>query len=272
MIVGGPAGLTAAVHAARKGLETVLTTKFIGRQIVWTSHVENYMGFHMVSSEGLIEKFQEQVQEYPVHQLLGKTASKIRADGNEFAVEVEDSDTLHSKSVIVATGKRPKRPGVPNEAKLVGRGVSYCATCDAPFFKGKDVAVVGAGNTAIGSALDLLRIARRVHIIAYEITADKVLLERLAGRSNLTILENYGVTKIMGEEKVTGMTISRRDGEDERDVALDGVFIEIGWGPEHGISQGLSDTEREGRNCYRLQLQHERGGRFRCRRRYKHSA
>jgi len=79
---------------------------------------------------------------------------------------VEDSDTLHSKSVIVATGKRPKRLGVPNEAKLVGRGVSYCATCDAAFFKGKDVAVVGARNTAIGSALDLLRIARRAHIIA----------------------------------------------------------------------------------------------------------
>ena len=246
MIVGGPAGLTAAVHAARKGLETVLITKFIGGQIVWTSHVENYMGFHMVSSEGLIEKFQEQVQEYPVHQLLGKTASKIRADGNEFAVEVEDSDTLHSKSVIVATGKRPKRLGVPNEAKLVGRGVSYGATCDAPFFKGKDVAVVGAGNTAIGSALDLLRIARRVHIIAYEITADKVLLERLAGRPNLTILENYGVTKIMGEEKVTGMTISRRDGEDERDVALDGVFIEIGWVPSTELVKGfLTLNEKE---------------------------
>ena len=130
------------MYAARKGLETALITKFIGGQVVWTSHIENYMGFHMVSSEGLIEKFQEQVQEYPVHQLLGKTASKIRADGNEFAVEVEDSDTLHSKSVIVATGKRPKRLGVPNEAKLVGRGVSIelCAeTMKAHGWKRADV-------------------------------------------------------------------------------------------------------------------------------------
>jgi len=231
IVGGGPAGLTAAVYAARKGLRTALVTKFIGGQTVWTARVENYMGFHMISSEDLIGKFQEQVEEYPIEQLIGKTVSKISSEGVNFAVEVEDDDTLHTKSVIVATGKRPKRLGVPNEAELVGRGVSYCATCDAPFFKGRDVAVIGAGNTAIGSALDLLRIAGQVHIVAHEVTADQVLLDGLTGKPNLTIHEGYGVTKIEGEGKVGGMTIAKREGKEEQSISVEGVFIEIGWVP-----------------------------------------
>jgi len=245
IVGGGPAGLSAAIYAARKGLETALVTKFIGGQVVWTSRIENYMGFHMVSGDGLIEKFQEQVQEYPIDQLIGKTASKVSAQGRNFAVDVEESETLRSKSVIVTTGKRPKRLGVPNEAKLVGRGVSYCATCDAPFFKGKDVAVIGAGNTAIGSALDLLRIARKVHIITYEITADQILLDRLKGRPNLNILEGYGVTRIEGEDKVSSMTVAKREGGDEKNMALEGIFIEVGWVPNTELVAGLLELNEK---------------------------
>jgi len=181
IVGGGPAGLTAGIYAARKMLKTLLVSQDIGGQVLLTSEVENYMGFSYIEGLELVRKFEEQIRQYPIDIDLGQTVVRVEQAPPVFRVLTESGKVFKSATVVIATGKRSRKLDVPGERELVGRGVSYCATCDAPLFAGRDVAVVGGGNSALTAVNDLLNIgATRVHVvnIVESLQADAVLIRK----------------------------------------------------------------------------------------------
>ncbi|MBP2661444.1 MAG: Thioredoxin-disulfide reductase, partial [Firmicutes bacterium] len=154
IIGGGPAGLTAAVYAARKKMNTLLLTKEFGGQLMWTKEIENYMGYQFISGPELMGKFEEQVKRFAVAIQYEEVNGLIVNQDGTFLVKTEEKE-YQSKTVILATGKRPRGLDIPGEKEFTGRGVSYCATCDGPFFDNKAVAVIGGGNSAVQAALEL---------------------------------------------------------------------------------------------------------------------
>jgi alkyl hydroperoxide reductase subunit F len=232
IVGGGPAGMTAAVYAARKKLDTVLVSHDLGGQVNWTSGVENYMGYQYVTGPELMKKFQEQMEQFPIEQRVGTTVETIeRADGG-FRAAIGKDGSVEARTVIVATGKRPRRLGVPGEMKLIGRGVTYCATCDGPLFAGEKVLVVGGGNSALSAALDMVKIADHVYLVSLTpLTGDVVLADQLREATNVTVLTEHEIVRVEGEDLVTGAAVrDARTGEEKR-LEAGGVFVEIGLVP-----------------------------------------
>ena len=158
IIGGGPAGMTAAVYAARKRLKTLLISKDLGGQVLLTSKVENYMGYQYIEGRQLVNKFKEQVRHFPIDQEIGVEVEKLSKE-EVFSILTKGGTKFRGKTVIIASGKGSRSLDVSGEKRLIGRGVSYCSICDAPFFEGKEVAVIGGGNSAFEAALDLVKIA-----------------------------------------------------------------------------------------------------------------
>ena len=233
VIVGaGPAGLTAGVYAARKQLNVFMVTMDIGGQTNLTADIENYMGFEYISGAELARKFQEQVQQFPVTLRLGALAQSLTQSDDHFLLTTSDDERVETRTVILGTGKRSRPLGVPGEKELVGRGVSYCATCDGPLFRGLPVLVVGGGNSGVTTAIDLSRLAS--HVTVVEITdqwrADGVLLEQARAAGNVEWLLQHRVVEIRGDKQVQGAVVEGPDGQ-RRELAVQGVFIEIGLLP-----------------------------------------
>ncbi|HHU50741.1 MAG TPA: FAD-dependent oxidoreductase [Firmicutes bacterium] len=237
VIIGaGPAGMTAAVYAARKGLQVLVISKDIGGQVNWTTLVENYMGFEEIQGPRLMEKFREQMQDekvvYREDEVSQVQVQMQRKAESVFAVTGRKSGTQYGRAVIIATGKRPRSLGVPGEEKFRGKGVSFCSTCDAPLFRDAVVAVVGGGNSGAQAVIDLLGVnARQVNLITeFDLTADQVLLERVLKDERVEVYRYHQVKEIMGDRMVQGLRVVDRSGE-TRDLPVAGVFIEIGLEP-----------------------------------------
>ncbi|WP_333595639.1 NAD(P)/FAD-dependent oxidoreductase, partial [Anaerospora hongkongensis] len=165
IIGGGPAGMTAAVYAARKKMNTLLITTDFGGQPMWTMEIENYMGYQFITGPELMGKFEEQVRRFSVKILYQEaTGLTVNADGTFTIVTTEDKH--QAKTVILASGKRPRRLDVPGEQEFTGRGVSYCATCDGPLFANKRVAVIGGGNSAVQAAIEVSLVGEKVYLIS----------------------------------------------------------------------------------------------------------
>jgi alkyl hydroperoxide reductase subunit F len=242
IVGGGPAGMTSAVYSARKQIKTLLISKDIGGQMLWTSDIENYMGFQYITGKELTEKFRSQMEQFPIVDIiLDGTISKIAKEDDNFIIETEKSRKFTGKTVIIASGKRYKSMKVQGEKELVGRGVSYCATCDAPLFAGKDVVVVGGGNSALTSVIDLAKLANKVYIvnIADDWQADPILLEKIKNATNITSLLGHRVIAIHGEKFVTGVTVESAKTKESKDIIVQGVFIEIGLIPNSDFAKGL---------------------------------
>jgi alkyl hydroperoxide reductase subunit F len=242
IVGGGPAGMTSAVYSARKQIKTLLISKDIGGQMLWTSDIENYMGFQYITGKELTEKFRSQMEQFPIVDIiLDETISKITKENDNFIIETETSRKFTGKTVIIASGKRYKSMKVPGEKELVGRGISYCATCDAPLFVGKDVVVVGGGNSALTSVIDLAKLANKVYIvnIADDWQADPILLEKIGKATNITSLLGHRVSAIHGEKFVTGVTVESVKTKESKDIIAQGVFIEIGLIPNSEFAKGL---------------------------------
>lgn len=244
----GPAGMTAAVYAARKRAKTLLLSKDIGGQMLWTLGIENYMGYQYIEAAELIAKFQDQVRQYPIDQKTGHYASSLALIPEGFEVKAEDGEAFQGKAVIVATGKRPRQLKVPGEGRLRGRGVSYCAICDAPLFSGENVAVVGGGNSALEAVYDLLKVgAKHVYLIAQSrLTADAVLLDRTKDAPNLTTLAPYRTLEISGGEKVQGIKVQPADGGSPQEIEVTGVFVEIGLEPNSEVVKDIAQLNQGG--------------------------
>ena len=240
IIGGGPAGLAATVYAARKQLKTLLISGDIGGQINTTMGIENYLGYQFVEGPELIDKFQTQVDQYPVDQKIGQKVSRLEKVEGGFEAITDSGDRYQSKAVVFATGKKPRKLNVPGEAELAGRGVTYCATCDGPIFAGQRVAVVGGGNSALEAVLDMLKIAEHVDLVSLTpLTGDPVLIDKFNDAKNLTVYREYQTEKIEGKELVEGMQIKELKTGDGKRLDVTGIFIEIGLEPNAEAVSGL---------------------------------
>ena len=244
LILGaGPAGLTAAVYAMRKGLTTAMLTDNIGGQVTETATVDNYMGYRHIEGAALIDKFFEQIQQFPIAFLQGVNVTGLSMDNGELGVKCDDENTYRAKTLIVATGKSPRRLGIPGEKEFTGMGVAYCAICDAPLYRGLKTAVVGGGNSAIESAIDLCKIAREVHIIQNlpNLTADSVLIEKLNEFDNFKIYYNSVPKEVLGDKLVKQLVVKDSDKSETFTIDVDGVFVSIGLIPNTDCVKGFLD-------------------------------
>jgi alkyl hydroperoxide reductase subunit F len=232
IIGGGPAGLTAAVYAARKKMNLLLLTKEFGGQLMWTKEIENYMGYQFISGPELISKFEEQVKRFAVETKYEEVSSFIVNDDGTFLIKTEGHE-YKSKTVIVATGKRPKRLDVPGEIQFTGQGVSYCATCDGPLFADKIVAVVGGGNSALQAALELSSIAPTVYLVARDdqYIADPIIVDKMKAANNIVELTGYETEGIFGDEAVEKIEIRNIATGQKQNLEVGGVFVEVGLEP-----------------------------------------
>ncbi len=253
IIGGGPAGMAAGVYAARKQLNTLLLSTDIGGQVNWTMGVENYLGYQFVEGAELIGKFHSQVSQFPIDQKIGGKISKLEKIDKGFQATAEDGEKYQSRTVVLATGKRPRRLNVPGETGLTGRGVTYCAICDGPIFSGQRVAVIGGGNSALEAALDMVKIAEHVDLISLTpLTGDAVLIEKLNDAKNLDIFTEYQTEKIEGKELVEGIQVKDIKNNSSKDLNVTGVFIEIGLVPNSEIVKELIELNKLGEvpiNC-----------------------
>lgn len=244
----GPAGMTAAVYALRKQLKLVMVSPDLGGQVLWTRGVENYMGYQYIGGPDLAKKFSDQVRQFPLKLAQGESVTAIAEQaGKGFQLATSAGRRISARSVLVATGKRQRPLNVPGEKDYLGRGVSFCAICDGPFFKGQPVVVVGGGNSGISAALDMLELGSPVTVLnlADGWQADPVLLKQVAGRAQL--LDAHRLAAIEGDgSRVTAAVIRPRDGGPERRLEARGVFIEVGLLPNTEFCRGTVALNQHG--------------------------
>lgn len=256
IIGGGPAGLNAALYAVRKELKTTLLAADIGGQMLLTNDIENYLGFPSISGFELSDKFEQHVRSYPVDFEMGSALSVAKEEDGTFSVTADDGKVYHGRACIVAAGRRSRKLDIPGEAEFAGRGVSYCATCDAPFYRKKTVAVVGGGDSAVQAAIELAQLCPEVYLIVRSrIRAQEILVQRMEEKENIKVFLGYVPETITGEKKVTALTVKKKESGEETVLAVDGVFVEAGGVPNNQYlpkevkvnGQGEIVTDKEGR-------------------------
>jgi len=243
IIIGaGPAGITASVYAARKRLNFLVISKDVGGQTAWSGDIENYTGYQFITGPDLVGKFEEHMRKYGVELKEGEEVIDITRKPPAIAVKT-DKGVYEARTVIIASGKKSRELGVPGENEFKNRGLTYCATCDAPLFSGKDVAVIGGGNSALDAALQLVKIARRVYLINItpRLTGDPIMQEKLTKNGIVTILNTAQVTAITGDKFVTGLRVNK-DGK-EKPLPVQGIFVEIGLVPNAKFTAGVGKNE-----------------------------
>ena len=244
IIIGaGPAGITAAVYAARKKMNLLVITMDIGGQTAWSGDIENYTGYQFVSGPGLVSKFEEHMRQYEIPVKESERVLGLAKKDKTIYIKT-DKGEYSAKTVIIASGKRSRELGVPGEKEFKNKGLTYCATCDGPLFSGKDVAVIGGGNSALDAALQLMSIAKHVYIIniAPGFTGDPIMQEKVKASDKVTIFNNSKVTAVVGDKMVAGINIKREDKEEE--LSVQGIFVEIGLVPNSGFAKTLYRNER----------------------------
>jgi len=243
IIIGaGPAGITAAVYAARKKINTLVLTMDIGGQTAWSGDIENYTGYQFITGPELAGKFEEHMRKFDIHLIENEPVIELTKTGDTCLVRT-DKAKYESRTVIIASGKRSKELNVPGENEYKNKGLTYCATCDAPLFTGKNVAVIGGGNSGLDAALQLVRIAKYVYLIniTEKLTGDPIMQEQLNANPLVTVMNNARVTGIIGDKFVTAIKVTR-DGKQET-LAVEGVFVEIGLKPNSEFTKGLELNE-----------------------------
>ncbi|MBG9687338.1 alkyl hydroperoxide reductase subunit F [Bacillus mycoides] len=232
VVGGGPAGASAAIYAARKGIRTGIVAERFGGQVMDTMGIENFISVKRTEGPKLVASLEEHVKEYDIDVMNLQPAKRLEKK-ELIEVELENGAILKSKSVIVSTGARWRNVGVPGEAEFKNKGVAYCPHCDGPLFIGKDVAVIGGGNSGIEAAIDLAGIVKHVTVLEFmpELKADAVLQERLNSLPNVTVLKNVQTKEITGTDKVNGISYIDRETEEVHHVELQGVFVQIGLVP-----------------------------------------
>jgi alkyl hydroperoxide reductase subunit F len=241
IVGGGPAGMTAAVYAARKKINTLLICKDIGGQVVTTSWIENYMGYQYVEGIELMDKFEQQLKQFPIERQTGVEVNQVEVSKGGFTLKTGSGGSFKTKSVIVATGKKPRQLNVPGEKELLGRGVSYCAICDGPLFSGETVVVAGGGNSALEAVSDLLRIAVKVYSVTeVGFTGDAVLIAKVENQDKLSVFNRYRIVEIRGSDKVEATVIESVQTGEQQVLEARGVFVEIGLIPNSSLVQGLN--------------------------------
>lgn len=228
----GPAGFNGALYAKRKGLKTLVIGNEVGGQLKNTTDVDNYLGFGLIDAADLITKFTTHLSKLEVPMVTEVIITGLEKQNNVFIIKLSNGKTLKSKTVLYALGGSSRKLAVPGEERLNGKGISYCVTCDGPFFKDKSVVVAGGGNSAVDAALDLARIAKKVTIIhRSQFRADQESLDQLLKMPNVEVYLETQILKINGEKGVESLTILDKETNEQREFEAEGLFIEIGTIP-----------------------------------------
>ncbi len=248
VIGGGPAGLTAGLYAARYQLKPIIITKLIGGLVTEATIVDDYPGLPDIPGNKLVDKFVYHVQKYKVPILVDEVVD-ARRRGKKWCVQTRLYGEFCGYALIIAIGSEKRKLNVPGEERLAGKGVSYCATCDGPLFKGKRIAVVGGGNSALTSALYLASLASKVFLIHRrdEFKAFSIYVERAKETPNIEFVLNSVVKEIMGNSRVEAVRIRNRTTGEEKIIPVDAVFVEIGLVPPREFLEKIGiEVDRKG--------------------------
>lgn len=250
IIGGGPAAAGAAVYAARKRLKTLLISEEFGGQSSVSANIENWIGEVTITGSELSEKLQKHVRAQKDLQI--NTPEKVTAvderRDDTFEARTNTGGIYRSKTMIVASGGRRRRLNVPGENRLDGKGVAYCSTCDAPFYQDRDVAVVGGGNSALETVIDLISYARKIYLLIRHdrLKADPVLQEKVLESSKVQVISHAEVQEIFGEQSVTGLSYTDKEAGEVKQLDVSGVFVAIGSIPNSDFIRHLVDTNQSG--------------------------
>jgi len=243
IIIGaGPAGITAAVYAARKKMDLMVVTKDIGGQAAWSGDIENYTGYQFITGPDLAAKFEQHMRQFNISVKEGEEV--IEEEKIDDLVYVKtNKDNYQAKTLIIASGKRSRELNVPGEKEFKNKGLTYCATCDGPLFLGKEVAVIGGGNSALDAALQLLKIARHIYLInnSPRLGGDAVMREKVETAKSVTVLNNTQVIEVLGKRMVEAIKIKGQ--YQEKTIPVEGVFVEIGLIPNSDFAQGVEKNQ-----------------------------
>jgi NADH-dependent peroxiredoxin subunit F len=239
IIIGaGPAGITASVYAARKQLDFLVISRDVGGQAAWSGEIENYTGYQFITGPELSKKFEEHMLKYGTALKENEEVLELEKSGQSMRLTTNKGQ-YQARSVIIASGKKARELDVPGEKEFKNRGLTYCATCDGPLFGGKDVAVIGGGNSALDAALQLMRIAKHIYIINYTpaLSGDAIMRRKVEEAANIRILNNTEVTAVLGDRFVNSIKIKSLI--QEKELAVQGVFVEIGLIPNSAFAKGV---------------------------------
>jgi NADH-dependent peroxiredoxin subunit F len=246
---GGPAAAAAAIYAARKKMKTVMIAQSIGGQSVVSNDIQNWIGEPHIAGFDLAQKLEAHLKAYPdiLELKIGVEAKNVSAvtseDGRlcDFLVKVDDGQEYKGRTLIICTGASRRRLNVPGEKEFAGRGVAYCSTCDAPLFINKDVAVVGGGNAGLESVQDLLMYANKIYLLenSAALRGDKVTQDIISQEPKVKIILNAAVKEIVGDKLVSGLKYLDTSSNDEKTLAVQGVFVEIGSMPNSDLIKDL---------------------------------
>ncbi len=249
IIGGGPAAITAGIYAARKKLKILLICKTLGGQMNEAGQIENYLGFESISGAELVQKFVSHLKRFDLEIKEKKEVKEIKklTDGG-FEVMTGHQDRYQAKALIIASGKKSRKLGVLGEEEYIGKGISFCAICDAPLFKNREIAVVGGGNAAIESALEMAKYASKVYILSLgpNLIADKLEREKIKTASNINILFNIQVKEIQGDKFVTGLIYQDKVSQKKKKLAVEGIHIEIGSVPSSDFIKNVIELNKKG--------------------------
>ena len=249
VIIGGAtSGLTAGIYAARKKLNAIILTKEIGGQTLQTESIENFPGVEKNSGPGLIDKIKEQVLKYGLPIKSGTGVKTISKKEDVFEIETESGEKITAKSVIIATGKNPRRLSVPGEKEFENKGVVYCSTCDAPLFGGKTVVVAGGGNSGLNSAFDLLKYAIKIYVMESDtkIRGDEFLQEKLKASGKVEFIIGAEIKEIKGSAFMEKIIYLDKKNSQTKELSAQGIFVNVGWSPSSAFVKDFLETNEYG--------------------------
>lgn len=230
VIGAGPAAVSAAIYGARKGLKVAMIGDLVGGQLINTNDIENIIGTPLTNGFDFSQSLEKHLNEYEIAFYKGHKVKKVLKDSKDNILILDDELEVKSKTVIVATGAIWKKLGIDGEDKYAGKGVHYCATCDGPFYRNKDVVIIGGGNSGVEAAIDLSNIAKTITLVEYSstINADEVLKNKLSSLENVKILTSSAAQSVTGNLFAEGLKILNRDSNVFEEIKTDGIFVEIG--------------------------------------------
>jgi len=247
IIIGaGPAGMTAGIFGARKGLKTLLITKDFFGMLKDALLIENYPGFKKIKGIKLLQKMKSHLDKFPFEKIEGKQVIEIIKQDSLYETETDDNFKYLSRSIIISSGGMSKRLEIPGENEFVGKGVSYCPICDGPLFKDKIVAVIGGGNSGVSTAISLSKIAKKVYVFEAleKLTAEFILQKKITSSPKFEVFTSVTFKEILGKERVNKIIVEI--GDKEREFLVDGVFIQIGYVPVSDFCEKVVKLDRMG--------------------------
>ena len=250
IIGGGPAGVSAAIYASRKKIKAVIITDSFGGQSIISDDIKNWIGEKSISGYDLAKKLEDHLHDQEGLEIIeGDKAESVMKNSDEsFTIKTKSGKEIITKTVLVATGGRHRRLGIPGEEKFEGKGVVFCATCDAPLFRNKEVVVIGAGNAGLEAVQDLIKYAEKIKLLVRsdKIKGDPITLLDIEKSDKVEVVYNAEPVEIIGEAMVSALNYKDLTTGEIKNLPLQGVFVEIGYVPNSEIAKGLLDIDERG--------------------------